>query len=388
MRVALLGNMNNNHFVILRFLLDHGLDAHLLLYENELAHFMPEMDTYSYSKYKDRVHQLTWGSYKKLFFFNKEQILKDLAGYDFFIGSRLAPAYFFKAGKALDLLIPAGGELHSLPFFNGWNPKALFKWTLFSQLQKRGLLKNTRHIMWGTTNPDIDNRIGTLGLNGKIYNQAPPILYLPEYVIPAEEKTNPLLERFGALRQQYDLMVGYHCRHTWKTILPGGMDNKDTQKLFIGFASFLKTTRIKACIVTFEYGPDVEATKTLCRELGITDSVYWFPLSARKNLMAALKKADILCGEFHRSFYNYGAVYESLALGKPFMHFRDDALYAGRSLYPMLNAQTSVDIVQHLQNFEKNPSQIKAIGDAAEKWFTDFTQQQVAKIVSIVNEKT
>lgn len=45
-RVALVGNMNNNHFALLRYLRDLGVNATLLMFSNEAAHFYPQQDTW------------------------------------------------------------------------------------------------------------------------------------------------------------------------------------------------------------------------------------------------------------------------------------------------------------------------------------------------------
>ena len=50
MKIALIGNMNNNNFALMRYFRILGADAHLLLYSNdgkgELSHFKPECDTW------------------------------------------------------------------------------------------------------------------------------------------------------------------------------------------------------------------------------------------------------------------------------------------------------------------------------------------------------
>ena len=387
MRVALLGNMNNNQFVVMRYLVQAGIDAHLLLYENELPHFKPEMDTYAYDQYRERIHQLNWGSYKTLLLKSKAAIKGPLEAYDYFIGTRLAPAYFNKIGKKLDLMIPTGGEFHTLPYYNGLQPTALLKWLFFSARQRRGLQKNTAKILWAKSHPDLEKRIATLGVGHKTVDATPPILYLPEYT-HVSNAGNPLAARFDAIRKENDLVIVYHCRHTWKTILPGAMDNKDTHKLFLAFAEFLKETRLKAAIVTFAYGDDVAHSKTLVNSLNIAGHVHWFPLSARKNIMYVLKHADLAAGEFHRSFYSYGAVFEALAAGTPFMHNRDDRLYPGKSMYPMLFASRVEDIVAHLRKFEEDPATIRQIGSDAGTWFQHYTQQQVSQIVSLIRATT
>ena len=61
MKIAIIGNMNNNGFALMRYFRDLGADAHLLLYANDsidtLSHFKPEDDAWDYSKWAPYVHQ-------------------------------------------------------------------------------------------------------------------------------------------------------------------------------------------------------------------------------------------------------------------------------------------------------------------------------------------
>ena len=62
MKVALVGNMNNNNFALLRYLRDLGVDAHLLLFDNEIGHFVPEHDTWQLAKWQPFIHALPFGN--------------------------------------------------------------------------------------------------------------------------------------------------------------------------------------------------------------------------------------------------------------------------------------------------------------------------------------
>ena len=50
MKIAFVGNMNNNNFAIMRYFRDLGADAHLVLWADDgrgpLEHFVPENDTW------------------------------------------------------------------------------------------------------------------------------------------------------------------------------------------------------------------------------------------------------------------------------------------------------------------------------------------------------
>ena len=59
MKVAILGNMNNNGFAIMRYLLDQGVDVDLILFDSDYLkgseHFGIEKDTWYKEKYKKNV---------------------------------------------------------------------------------------------------------------------------------------------------------------------------------------------------------------------------------------------------------------------------------------------------------------------------------------------
>lgn len=385
MKVALLGNMNNNNFVLLRFLLDKGYDAELLLFENELSHFMPEDDTFNINVFKKRIKTLAWGGYKSFFTTSKNEIRSDLKKYDIIIGSRLAPAYLRKAKIKLDIFIPAGGEIHSLPFFNGFHPKAFIKWILFSFLQKKGIEKNTKFIFWPKSDIDVDNRINKLNLSkDSLVDLSVPMVYFKEYKDSLVDNTPLIQKQIDEIKSKHNYIIGYHSRQNWKKYLIGNIDGKDTDKLFIAFSEFVKKTNSKPCIIALEYGEDVDETKKLCIELGIENYIYWFPKMPRKELMLLLKNCNIIAGEFKRSNYSYGVVFESLALGKALIHKRDPELYSNKSLYPMIFG----DSVDNIKNafLNNNIEKLHKIGVESQTWYKEYCSNTISKIIFHIEE--
>ena len=113
LRIAFVGNMNNNFFCLMRLLRDRGISSDLLLFKNEFEHFLPEADSFDENDYVlSSVKRLTW-SYGATDFFNtsKKEISSVISNYDFIIGLGPAPAYLSKANRDLDLFIPYGGDL-------------------------------------------------------------------------------------------------------------------------------------------------------------------------------------------------------------------------------------------------------------------------------------
>ena len=79
MKVALIGNMNNNFFSILRYLRDMNIDATLYLFKNDgiddASHFSCESDTFEIDKWRDYI--------KRTEIFNSQsQVISYYAGFN------------------------------------------------------------------------------------------------------------------------------------------------------------------------------------------------------------------------------------------------------------------------------------------------------------------
>ena len=125
----------------------------------------------------------------------------------------------------------------------------------------------------------------------------------------------------------------------------------------------------KVALITFEYGKDVAASKDLVKELGLEKQVFWFPLMDRKEIMIGMSLSDLVAGEFRNSWFSYGVVFESMVASKPIMHFRNDELYTGLDLYPMIYAKEAKDIENALEHYTDRKDQLASIGTAARNWY-------------------
>ena len=129
LKVALIGNMNNNNFVLLRYLLDQGIDVNLLILKNEPAHFSPSSDTNEIEKYNDKIKIVRWGDRKDWFSVSGKEINNDLKLYDFLIGTDLAPAFCGRAKRNLDIFVPHGSDLGHFTYYRlTWPNKLIQTW--------------------------------------------------------------------------------------------------------------------------------------------------------------------------------------------------------------------------------------------------------------------
>lgn len=373
-RVAFLGNMNNNHFAMARFLRNRGIYAELLLFENEIDHFHPAADTYDLS-YRAFTRQLSWGSSTSFLRTTPERIRKDLASYDILIGCGFAPAYCEKAGRTLDIFVPYGGDIWNDTFYRLVAPHRLPSYWSAVFYQRRGI-RHSKAVHMTLTNAIYETQYEKHRGASERWIEGLPMVHSPTY---APEQLSSMAERthwaweFRRLRKEYDLVVVYHARHYWKCP-PDDANAKGTDRLLRGWALFRRMTpAVRAALVTLEYGRDVAHSKALIEDLGISDSVVWLPKMFRKDLMIGLNMADIVCGEFENSWMASSVLYEALVLGKPILAWRDDANYRDQypNLYPILNAKDADSIAARLAEYSADPAEGRRIGEQGRRWYEE-----------------
>ena len=422
-RIAIVGNMNNAGFCILRYFRDLGADAHLLLYSNDgqdsLSHFKPECDTWEIERWATFIRQteipntvfsglpppLSWlvslRSYIKsklgsqvdyVASASKEIIKKTYTGYDKYIGNGIAPAMFSKAGLVLDIFYPysIGVEyLDTAEFQVGMNKMNPIKRTLacvVKERQKKGI-RDTRYVLnyeMGITQEAL------IKVESAPINLAIPSVYnrgkLPSHSpCPAITRT---LERLN----KSDFTILHHSRLIWEN--PGDysddawrLENKNSNWLLEAFAKFTRQrTDLNPLLMIVEYGPDVKTAKKLCDQLEIGEHVLWLPKMDRRHLMWLLAHVSIGVGEF----YNVpkviwgGTGWETLASGRPLLQgyqFEDgefEQLY-GYPPPPMLPVRFQDDILKHLLDMADNPEKQEQIGKGAKEWFNRYNGIGLAK---------
>lgn len=148
MKVAFIGNMNNNNFALMRYFRDIGIDAHLLLTlddgKNTLTHFTPDADTWEIERWSPYIHQTIipnatfaaldgplnaflkiYLNFKSFFYpqaqtldpVTREQILIAFSEYDKLVGSGIMPAVLLRINRGLDLFYPYSTGIEFLGSF-------------------------------------------------------------------------------------------------------------------------------------------------------------------------------------------------------------------------------------------------------------------------------
>ncbi|MCP4215989.1 MAG: glycosyltransferase [bacterium] len=396
MKVALICNMNNIFFSLARYLRDLGIETDLLLLNNEHPHFHPSHDTFDLS-YQEYTRQLDWGDEPSFSTVSPGKIREQLEGYDFTVACGTVPAFMHKAGLPMDLFVPYGSDFYQDPFGPFFtNPlrklKHHYKYHAFHQAQKKGIqavpLINVDYLH------DFSKKtIKRMGVSERIYLFSLPMVYAGVFApgkIEAYYDRSAWYHEFKKVREQFDLVVFNHSRHIWKNYLDP-YSNKGNDRVIRGIHRLKKEAPgVRIGLVTFEYGPDVQAARDLIRELDMEENVRWFPLMSRKEIMVGLSLSDIVTGQFFHGVTSCGTILEALACGKPLLHNIDKNFVGIPDLsdYPYFQTETDTDIYEALKGYLEDPEKYREVGKQGAKWYQRaYAENCVDKYVQLFQAK-
>lgn len=382
MKVALIGNMNNNFFALMRYLRDKKINAHLFLTNAEQNHFLPECDTFE-NKYNEFIHNLEWGHPLSYFSTSSKKIKQDLNGYDFTISCGFVPAFLKKADLNIDILVPFGGDIWGRPVFESFNLKRIFINSGVRWIQKQGV-PFAKIIHMGFTNELYEDRINYLNNSHIRWKEILPMIYYKEY---RQENLDDLLQKsdysllFKKIRDENEFIALSHGRHYWYNKDTNDPAHKGNDKLIKAFAEFVnENNHIKSKLVFLEYGIDVIHSKNLINKLKIEDYVIWLPQMNRRDLMIMLLLSDIVCAEFTHSWESSGVLYEALVGAKPILAYRNDISIQDKDdLYDIMNAFSVEEIKFQLLNYINNKDHYKNMGQKGLTWFEKKVDVVISK---------
>lgn len=395
MKVALIGNMNNNFFSLLRYLRDRGLDAYLYLGLGLPGHFQPDQDTVNFKKWSPFIRnfqiKLTiQNMYKRSQ--ENAKILKALRDeYDIIITESYYPALFKAYGFSIDIFIPFDDAIEGTKpiMLCRYSPKFSLIRFLIRRLQIPAI-KGAVTIVNGISGYTL-SALTRLSLNVKFL--CLPMVYTAELLDKRE--LNQIQKSAVVTMQRHSFVVFCHSRHHWKTVEWNEKNINDSKKielLLFGFALFVKRGVVKnPLLVLFEYGADVEASKTLIKELGIEKFVYWLPLMSRKDILPLISYCHIGVGEFGTDFWG-GVGWEILVSGKLLInkYSSSSADFYNKLGFPPPNiiaASSAEDIELALEKANQNRDWIEQMGRENAIWYDyNIVNNVVSKICACCEE--
>lgn len=176
------------------------------------------------------------------------------------------------------------------------------------------------------------------------------------------------------------------ARHHWKHA-PPGLENswfKRNDILIRALGRFFERRGdIKALVVFFEWGQEVELSKALVAACGFADRVLWKPIASKPVMSDYYRAADIVFDQFNAGIGTFGTVVpEALATGKPVLLNYNTALHhwCFPELPPALNAATEGEIGAHLDRLIDNQHYRLELGRQCRDWFMrNHSSQLVAQ---------
>lgn len=255
-KVALMGNMNNNFFVLQRYLIDEGIDCHLFVLPDEPEHFLPENDSWN-ENVSNLYTRLNWGRVTEFSSVSIDEIRNELAGYSNFIACGASIAFLEKAGIDIDIIIPYGSDLYSLPFSYPKNPLKWINKYQFNQSIISGI-KKSRSISLADNSEKLLTPLRRFDFKGKVIHSGVPMVYTENGSI----KKSKYFKEFSSIREGNDLIIFHHSRHVWKTT-SDPIAVKRNDKLIKAISKCVKETNTKIALITLEYGVDVDESKKI-----------------------------------------------------------------------------------------------------------------------------
>lgn len=423
MKVALVGNMNNNNFSLLRYLRDIGVDAHLLLYSNDgegsLSHFTPEADCWDLSKWEPYIHKtvipnapiavfdfpFSWlisilSFFKSRFFSNviwmkpitKKIIVETYSSFDCIIASGITPATLQRANIAVDVFYPYSSGIEFLntgEFKIQLERGSYFRRYIYRKVREKQL-RGIR-IAKNVINSEMyftESVLNELNIKSKkifiptVYNDFSQV----------EIKLSKTLLEAESIIELSDFVIFHHARLKWNnngeyTDSEWFQENKNNNWIINQYYIFLESNPSKKSIlIILEYGPDVLETKKLIASLGIEKFVLWLPKMKRKEIMWLISKSTIVCGEFHvlpRTIWG-STGWEALAGGKPLLQyfdFEDNQFIKSYNVPepPILKIKNQEDILFHLNFFAHNSESCENFKRETLLWFQKYNGHNIAK---------
>lgn len=427
MKIAILGNMNNNGFSLLRFFNKIGHDTQLFLYANDNLgtnqHFNFKNDTWDYKKWENKIirtpiinnhlqvlnnNLINWvllntATYllKKIVKTNGEWLKpgfplphkyldKYFVDYDLVIASGIAPAIFLKSTCILDVFYPYStgvefykSEASTTELLKRTNFKYLLKLIInrVSKIQEKGIkkVKNIYNAEMGITKTYFDS------IPKKFKILPIPMVYPEKSPKVVPDHVNSILNRVNL----YDYTLLMTARQHW--VSPKGdykwkrIQSKNNDMFFYALKRFTQNNKVKIQVFVIEYGKDVENTKKLINKLNLEEFITWLPLMKRKEIILLLKNITISVGEFYLEEGTIwgGTAIESLSVGTPILNSLNFDKHRFKKQFgydlPPIQHCNSIETIYQKLVYLSHKQNVKIIRDQSLYWFKKNSGLNLAK---------
>lgn len=139
---------------------------------------------------------------------------------------------------------------------------------------------------------------------------------------------------------------------------------KGNQILINAYAKYLKKYNPNAILVMIEWGEDVELSKKLVRDYGISDRVIFKKWLSKQDVYNYMLSADIVFDQFILPSSSL-VQREACALGKPVVKYMDGNWFKVYSEMPFVPAGTADELYNVFTDYHKDPEKYIVLGRSA-----------------------
>ncbi len=287
--------------------------------------------------------------------------------YDLIIGYGVDGIWPMVAGKKY--LAYEFGTIRNIPFDDNNQGKLAF-------LAYRNAEKTV------ITNSDTQSSADALRLN---------YMFLPHVI---NEGGKPAAEEAAAFRGYLeqscgggDFFIFHPPRQHWSSERDTNWD-KGNDRLFRGFAAFVKETGADARLIAVAWGEHVEKSRRLIASLGIEDKVTWITTQPHRHMMRYLAACDVVADQFTIKTFG-GIPPKAFYLGKPVITAFDPNMHEWcfSEMPPLMSCMNAEDVFGALRHLYLDPAARSKLGTRAAEWYSRYNsnaviRDQLARVVT------
>lgn len=260
------------------------------------------------------------------------------SGYDVVEAYATHPILAYLAGGAPYVAFEHG-TLRELPFEDSWRGRLL-------ATAYRGAAKVV------ITNPDVIGSARRLGLEHTVF--------IPHPVDETKYTPGPSPFRAELGVGEDDRLLVSPSSQTWRL--------KGNDALLRGYAELLRGGGAATLVLT-DWGPDVDRSRALARELGVEDRLRWLAPLPKLRLIEAYRAADVVLDQFVLG--TFGAIApEAMACGCPVVMAFDPGVHEWcfPELPPVVPAREPSEIAAALRRLLDDDAERERVGTASRRW--------------------
>lgn len=260
------------------------------------------------------------------------------SGYDVVEAYATHPILAYLAGGAPYVAFEHG-TLRELPFEDSWRGRLL-------ATAYRGAAKVV------ITNPDVIGSARRLGLEHTVF--------IPHPVDETKYTPGPSPFRAELGVGEDERLLVSPSSQTWRL--------KGNDALLRGYAELLRGGGAATLVLT-DWGPDVDRSRALARELGVEDRLRWLAPLPKLRLIEAYRAADVVLDQFVLG--TFGAIApEAMACGCPVVMAFDPGVHEWcfPELPPVVPAREPSEIAAALRRLLDDDAERERVGTASRRW--------------------